>query len=626
MKLTNTIRKRFGYFNSLLLALCLMMALNFSTRSEVIKRVEPSYWWTGMKNSSLQLLIYGDGIGQYEVQTFNNLIKITHVIKPENKNYLFLYLDIDPKTQPGFFDLIFTQKGKKKIKYQYELKARKSGSATRQGIGKEDIIYLLMPDRFANGNRDNDNIPGMLEKADRSNPDGRHGGDIQGITGHLNYIKNLGATTVWINPLLENNQAKYSYHGYAISDFYKVDPRFGSNQDYFDLVGRAHDLNMKIIMDMVFNHCGSGHWWMKDIPNANWINQWPEFTRSNYRAGTILDPHGSAYDKNRMQKGWFDANMPDLNTEDSVLAIYLIQNTIWWIEAAGVDGLRIDTYPYPNGDFMTQWADRVFEEYPDLGIIGEAWLNYPAFVAYFQKNANNANGFNSKLPMVFDFPLYYALSKAFTEEDGWDKGLLRLYEILTQDFLYPDPSNLVVMADNHDLSRFYSNMDENLSNWKMGITFLLTTRGIPLIYYGTEILMRGFEHDGHGQIRKDFPGGWENDVVNTFTGNGLTDVQKEAKSFLSTLLKYRQGSEALKYGKLTQFIPEDGLYVYFRYTENKTVMVMINKSEQVKQPDMSRFFELTSGFIEATDIISGKKSNLSDIKLEPQTASIFELK
>ncbi len=578
-----------------------------------------------MKNHELQIMFHASHIGDYDVRLKDNDWKITSIVRPPNNNYLFLYVKIDDRAKAGKHIIAFENKNTRhSFKINYELKERNRVNRGNRITG-QDVIYLLMPDRFANGNPENDDMEGMLEKANRNNPNGRHGGDLKGVIRHLDYFKKLGVTTLWLNPVLENNQPEYSYHGYAITDFYRVDSRLGSNELYRQLVETAHQKGLKIIMDMVFNHCGSNHWWMNDLPWPHWINQWPAFTRSNYRAGTFTDPHASEWDKTLMKKGWFDKNMPDLNTEDTVLAMYLIQNTIWWIEFANLDGLRVDTYPYPNGDFMLKWAQRIFEEYPEFSVIGEAWLNYPASVAFYQKDSPNSMHFNSGIKMLFDFPLYFAISQAFVEEDSWDKGLLRLYEILSQDFLYAYPDQLVIMTDNHDLTRVFSRLGEDLNKWKMAMTFLMTTRGIPLIYYGTEILMTGFEHEGHGFIRKDFPGGWQDDSADAFQQLNLTTMEVDAWNYLHKLIDIRKKHPALQSGKLIHFIPENHMYVYFRVNNDETLMIILNKNEVESQLDLHRYEEFTGKFSRALDLLSGETRALDSIVCKPHTGIILKL-
>ena len=593
-----------------------------------LQRVEPPFWWTGFKNPELQVMVYGKNIGKTDPSVSSAGIKLKLVHVMDNPNYLFLDINISKNAEPGSFPIAFYKDGKKVTEYLFELRGREEGSGARRGFDASDVIYLVTPDRFSNGDTANDNPPGYLEKTNRSNPDGRHGGDIQGILNHLGYIKNLGATAIWINPLLENNMVKYSYHGYSITDYYKTDPRFGSNDDYVNLSYFIHKNGMKLIMDMVFNHCGSQHWWMADPPAKDWFNNWPEFTRTSYRSSTVTDPYRSQYDSIRFIKGWFDVTMPDLNQQNPFVARYLIQNSIWWIEFAGLDGIRQDTYPYSFKDFMSEWDKEVLTEYPDFNIVGECWSAYPDGIAYWQKDALNKDHFNTNLPSVFDFAMYDALKVVFNEKDGWSTGISRLYEILSRDFNYPDPSHIVVFADSHDADRYLATQGQDVRKLKMAMAFILTTRGIPLVYYGTEVLLTTEkDKNGDGYKRKDFPGGWDNDSINGFTGKNISPAQQEMKLYLQRLLNWRKDEEVIHTGKLKHFVPNEGVYTYFRYNEKETVMVVLNNNEtDVKTLDRSRYNEFLDKFQSGKDIITGQTINdFSKIIIQPKSAMILEL-
>ncbi|RLD87371.1 MAG: alpha-amlyase [Bacteroidetes bacterium] len=591
-----------------------------------IDRVDPPYWWTGMKNHHLQLMVHGNRIAETTPVVNYPGVKLEKIIHTQSSNYLFLNLIIDETTKPGTLTINFIKEKKQIVSMPYELKQRDQSLGNHEGFDASDVIYLLMPDRFANGDTTNDDVTGMLEKADRTNPNGRHGGDIKGIENHLDYLTGLGATAVWINPLLENNMPAYSYHGYAMTDFYKVDPRFGSNSDYKNLIRKAHQKGLKVIQDMVFNHCGTNYFWKGDLPTKDWYNQWPEFTRSNYRGGVVTDPHASKSDEHKMVAGWFDTSMADLNQDNELVANYLIQNSIWWIESTGLDGIRQDTYPYPYKDFMAKWMQRILEEYPHFNVVGEAWLSYPVSVAYWMENDRNFDGYHSYLTNVFDFPLMYAISKAFNEPEGWSTGTAELYEIISQDFVYSHPENLVLFADNHDGDRFFSKMGEDLKRFKLAMAFLMTTRGIPQIYYGTEILMTGLEHNGHGDIRKDFPGGWPGDTLNAFVAEGRTKEQNEAFNYLKTLMNWRKNKKVIHTGKLTHYIPQDGVYVYFRYNNTKSVMVLLNNTEEDKTIDCSRFSENLSGYTKGRTVIKQRIiDNLNTITVPAKSPLIIEL-
>ncbi len=609
----------------LLLLFALLYGGAFSSNIK-IDRVDPPFWWTGMKNHHLQLMVHGENISQTVPSVNYDGVTLESVVHVESPNYLFLNLIIDETAQPGTVTVFFKKGKKPVVTIDYELKKRNSRLGTHAGFDASDVIYLLMPDRFANGDTTNDNVAGMLEKANRPDPNGRHGGDIKGIEEHLDYLKQLGVTAVWINPLLENNMPAYSYHGYAMTDFYKVDPRFGSNNDYKELVQQAHQKGLKIIQDMVFNHCGTNYFWKDDLPAADWYNKWPEFTRSNYRGGVVTDPHASGYDYRKMVAGWFDTSMADLNQDNELVAEYLIQNSIWWIEFTGLDGIRQDTYPYPYKDFMAKWMQRILQEYPGFNVVGEAWLSYPVSVAYWMENDRNFDGYHSHLTNVFDFPLMYAVSKAFNEQEGWTTGTAELYEVLSQDFVYSHPENLVLFADNHDGDRFFSKVNKDIRKFKLAMAFLMTTRGIPQIYYGTEILMTGHEHNGHGDIRKDFPGGWPDDVRNAFTANGRTKQQNQAFDFLKTLMNWRKTKEVIHTGKLIHYIPENGVYVYFRSNNNETVMVLLNNSDNDKAVDLSRFAENMKGFTKGRSVMDNTTFNsLNSITVPAKSPLIVEL-
>jgi len=609
------------------LALLWLFPVSVFCQEPVVDRVEPPFWWAGFHNHSLQLMVYGKDISTTTVLVNYPGFALTKVNYVKNPNYLFLDFTISKTVKPGIATIQFKLHDKIVAKYLYELLPRRKGSAQRKSFNSHDVIYLVMPDRFANGDNTNDVSTFMAEPVDRNNKDGRHGGDLKGISNHLDYIKDLGITALWINPVLENNMNKYSYHGYSITDYYKIDPRFGSNDDYVKLSEAVHKRGMKLIKDMVFNHCGSNHWWMKDLPSDDWINQWPEFTRTNYRAGTFTDPYASKADSNLFVRGWFDITMPDLNQANPFLKNYLIQNSIWWIEYADLDGIRQDTHPYPFKEMMAEWGERIQEEYPGFNIVGECWLNYPASVAYWQKGSKNKDGYDSWLPTVFDFPLYDALNKAFSEPEGWNTGIIRLYEILAQDFVYPNPDNIVVFADNHDVNRYLDSQNDDVRKLKMAMAFILTTRGIPEIYYGTEILLTtGPDKSGDGNKRRDMPGGWASDSRDAFTAKGRTEAENDMYYYLRNLLRWRETHEVVHTGKFRHFIPADGIYVYFRYNEKSTVMVIMNNNEEVKTIDTRRYNEFLSKFKTGKEIISGTAiKDLSSLTLGAKSVQIIEL-
>jgi glycosidase len=591
-----------------------------------ILEMEPSCWWVGMKNADVQLMVYGNQIGTYSPSVSVRGVTISKVEKVENPNYLFVTLTISGIAKPGKIDLLF-KNNSGEVHFLYELKERRKGSALRQGFTAADVIYLLMPDRFSNGNPANDSIPGMGDEVNRKKPNARHGGDIAGIENHLDYFNELGVTALWINPLLENKMPSASYHGYAITDFYKVDARFGTNEDYARLSSKTHAKGLKMIMDMVFNHCGLKHYWLNDLPERNWVHQWPTFTRSNFRSTILNDPYATVSDANQMTDGWFDTSMPDLNQQNPRLATYLIQNSIWWTEYADLDGIRMDTYPYSDKTFLASWCQSVLNEYPSFNIVGETWTSTQPNIAYWQANAKTHDGYNSYLPSVMDFPLTFAMEKAFDENEGWDTGMAKLYGTLTQDFVYPDPMNLLTFVDNHDVSRFNRTKDTTLNRFKMAMAFLLTTRGIPQLYYGTEILMTGNKSGGDGRLRNDFPGGWLGDKINAFTVDGRTGMKKEAFDYLSRLLKWRKGSDAVARGKLIHYVPNNGVYVYARFTDKERVIVILNNGTKTHNLSIEKYAEVFSGSVNLKDVVSGKEYSLNkQLSVEARSAMVLVVK
>jgi len=595
--------------------------------NDLTVNIEPPCWWAGMKNPNLQLMVHGKDISLSKAVIEYDGVELVSQTSVQNPNYLFLNLKLSLQVKAGKFSIQFLLGNKAIACVDYTLNQRKEGAAQRKGFDNKDVIYLIMPDRFANGNPANDNREGMLEKSDRSNPNGRHGGDIQGVADHLDYLADLGVTTIWLTPVLENNWDKYSYHGYAITDFYKVDPRHGSNEEYAAMVEKAHTKGLKVIMDMVFNHYGTSHRWTKDLPMHDWVNEWPTFTRSNYRGGTISDPYAAQTDRSLMSKGWFDEQMADLNATNPFVATYLIQNSIWWVEFAGLDGIRQDTYPYSDKFTMTNWMNALHNEYQNFSVVGEVWLNYTPQVAYWQKDAQNKDGFDSKLDYVMDFPLKYAINNAFNETNGWDQGIIRLYESLSLDFLYSHPDQVVNFAENHDGDRIFSALGEDIPKMKMAMTFLLTVRGLPQLYYSSEVLSTGLENQGHGFIRKDFPGGWQDDPTNAFTEAGRTTAQNEVFNHIRTLLHFRHDNAVMQTGKLKHYLPQDGVYVYFRYNDTESVMVILNNNTESKTIDGKRFAESLNGYTTGTDLLHRTVyDNFERIVIPGRSSRVISLK
>ena len=598
--------------------------------AQELSRVEPPFWWAGMVNQQLQLMIYGSDISILNPHIDYPGVSIIKSTPVKNPNYLFLDLKLAQDVVPGTFEIKFSRGNKVVQTYAYELKERRENSALRQGFNSSDVLYLITPDRFANGNPSNDEMPELKEKLNRGLKGGRHGGDVKGMVDHLDYIDEMGFTAIWLNPILENNMAHYSYHGYSTTDFYKVDPRYGDNEEFRAFSQQAKEKGVGIIMDMIINHSGSEHWWMKDFPMDDWVNYQEEFKNGAYHITThtkpvVQDPHKSNIDLKEFVDGWFVPTMPDLNQRNQYMAIYLLQNAIWWIEYADLMGIRMDTYPYPDMDYLQEWSCGVLNEYPNFNVVGEEWNTQPAIVAHWQKGKENATGHVSCLPSVMDFPLQAAFIKSLNENE--ERNMWReAYDMLALDFIYPDLDNLVVFPDNHDMSRFFTQVHENFDLFKLGIAYYATIRGIPQFYYGTEILMSNPGSEDHGLIRSDFPGGWEGDQVNGFTGDGLTTQQLEAQQYMKKILNWRKGNEAIHKGELMHYNPKEGVYVFFRYTEKDKVMIILNKNKTAKGLEFSRFGEMIQADDQGIDIISDRGVNFSRaLQLDPLSAMIIEL-
>lgn len=586
--------------------------------ASVIKKVAPSFWWASMNNPELQVLLYGEQISSADVSISSDDIVLQEVVKQDNPNYLLLYLNTS-EAAPQTFDICLKQ-GKKQTVIPYELKQRRADAAQIEGFNSSDVLYLIMPDRFANGDASNDVIPGMLEdRVDRNDSFARHGGDFKGIEQHLDYIADLGVTSVWLNPIQENDMQGGSYHGYAITDYYQADRRFGSNEEFRTLVEQAHSKGLKIVMDMIFNHCGSENYLFKDMPSKDWFNFKGNYVQTTFKTATQSDPYASDYEKKIAVDGWFTQSMPDFNQRNRHVATYLIQSSIWWIEYAGINGIRQDTHPYANFDMMARWCKAVNDEYPRFNIVGETWLGNNVLISYWQKNSPLAHPRNSYLPTVMDFPLMDHMNKAFDEEttDGYG-GLSRLHEYLSQDIVFADPMHLLTFLDNHDTSRFYrSEADtKNLDRYKQALAFLLTTRGIPQIYYGTEILMAADKANGDGLLRCDFPGGWQNDTHNYFDAANRTALQNEAFSYLKKLLQWRKGNEVIAKGKLKHFSPRQGVYAYERKHGDQSVVVFLNGTDREQTIDLSAYQEIlprtsARNVLEGKEVEIGKELTLS---------------
>ena len=608
----------------------LFLLLLSSSMFAQIERVEPPFWYAGMNNSEVQIMFYGKNIAQNEITVSNNLV-ISNIRKTENPNYVFVTIDTKNALPQ---DLVFSFSKNKKVAFtkNYSLKQRRENSAFRKSYDSADMIYLIMSDRFANGNPNNDSDKSVTEKANRNLPGGRHGGDIQGIINNLDYLKELGVTAIWPTPLCEDNDEKYSYHTYGQSDVYKIDPRYGTNEDYARLSAELHQRGMKNIMDYVTNHWGLQHWMMKDLPTYDWIHQFPGYAQTNYRMTTQFDQNASQEDTKMCMDGWFVKSMPDLNQSNPLMLTYLIQNAIWWIEFADLDGFRVDTYSYNDKIGIAKWTKAITDEYPHFNIVGEVWMHNQAQMAYWQKDSKIATiqNYNSYLPSVMDFTLHDTFNGGVFNEDNptWDKGMVKVYENFTNDFLYPNPNNILVFAENHDTMRFNEIYKNDFKKYQMAMALLATTRGIPQLYYGSEIGMAGNkDKSGDADIRKDFPGGWNGDTNNAFTKTGRTAEQQKYYDFTSKLFTWRKSKEVLHTGKMTHYIPENNVYVYFRYNESETVMVVINNSAETKTFKTNRFKENILNNTSGKDILTNKTIDLkSEIALEGKSVLILELK
>lgn len=596
-------------------------------------RVEPSNWWVGMKNPNVQLMLHGKDIAKCTPTSDTRGVKIADVVRTDNPNYLFVTLNITQKAKAGDAQIVLTQ-GDKSQTINYPLNARREGSAKRVGFTSDDAVFLLMPDRFANGDPTNDNMPGMAERADRNAPYGRHGGDLKGVIEHLDYIKDMGMTALWMTPVMTNDMPQSSYHGYAITNYYEIDPRLGTLEDFKTLSAELHKRGMKHIMDMVFNHCGTNYWWMGDLPAKDWLNKWYDkdgketFVRSNYRLSVLNDPHASQADLDLALKGWFDTTMADMNMSNPLVKTYMIQNSIWWIETADLDGIRQDTYPYSDVEAMSDWCDAVKSEYPHFNIVGECWISEAAKLAPWQKGYGKANGIkDSGLPTIMDFPLQEAICRAMSEGEGWSDGANRLYDSFANDVVYPDPMNILIFGENHDTGRLLTQLKDDEGALRLATALLATARGIPQLYYGTEALMTGNGFDGHANIRRDFPGGWQEDSVSYFTA--MPEREKAMYDYTARLFNFRQGSVALRRGTMTQYTTEGNVYVFFRVDAmtRQQVMVVLNLAKEDREIDLGRFSQVTGAHLAGQDIVSNQVVDAQGkLVVKGRTAMVVDMK
>ena len=616
-----------------------------------IDRIEPTDWYVGLKDASLQLMVYGKDIKTADVTTDYPGVKIDSLVRLDSPNYLLVYMNVKD-AQPGTMTLLF-QQGKQKKKVNYTLKAREKKGEERYGFSNADVLYMLMPDRFASGRTDNDQIKGLRPyKNDRTQPSLRHGGDLEGIRQHLDYFKELGVTALWFTPVLENDSPDHgtqsTYHGYATTNYYRVDPRFGSNEEYRQLCDEAHAKGIKIVMDMIFNHSGYEHPWTLDMPSKDWLNtpEWllPEnqakavemktmdgaakvndkYQQTSYKLTPVVDPYASKIDLHETVDGWFVPTMPDLNQRNPHVIKYLIQNSIWWIETVGIDGIRMDTYPYADRDAMAQWMKIIGEEYPNFNTVGETWVTEPAYTAAWQKDSKLSEK-NSYLPTVMDFAFYDRINQAKNEEtDAWWNGFNRIYNNFVYDYLYPNPSNVMAFLENHDTDRFLGEGKDTVA-LKQALALLLTVNRTPQLYYGTEVLMNGTKHITDGNVRKDFPGGFPGDTKNCFTREGRTQAENAMFDWLSRLLHWRQGNDVIIKGKQTQFIPFNGIYVIARQYNGKTVLTILNGNRKQADMQLDRYAEVIGNTTAAKDVITGRTVKLDKkLSLKSRQTLILE--
>ncbi|TAE51646.1 MAG: alpha-amylase, partial [Bacteroidetes bacterium] len=607
----------------IILMYCLLSLLTAMAQEPAISRVDPPFWWIGMQEKKVELMVYGKRASAFKASINYPGVRLVQSSTVENPNYLFLELEISAEAKPDTVPVIFEYNGQQ-IRLEYQLLPPVKDPSAAQGLSPKDFIYLIMPDRFADGDPSNNTIKGMRDSvSDRKSPYLRHGGDFKGILDHMDYYKELGVTALWLNPVTVNDGApvkelhgnlQAAYHGYHFTDFYTIDPRFGGTEGYRKLVSELHKNGIKIIQDAVYNHVGQSHVFYTDPPTTDWINTWPTYTQTSHKDQSLADPHAAAGDQKVLSDGWFTSFLPDLNQRSPHLATYLIQNAIWQTAYFGLDAWRIDTYKYNDLEFMNRCNAALVREFPRITLFGESWVTNPAGMSYYVQN-NLDLDFACNLESTVDFPSYSAILSALNESYGWDEGVSRLYQTLSQDFLYKHPEKLVTFLDNHDTDRFYSVIKEDFRKYKMGIGWLMTSRGIPQIYYGTEILMKNFKNPTDAEVRKDFPGGFPGDKVNKFTAAGRVAQEQEAFTYVKTLAAYRKNSSAISSGKFMHYTPQEGIYVYFRYDEKQTVMVIMNQNETEKNLETARFSERMAGFSKAKNIVSGEAlSSLKSLK------------
>lgn len=613
----------------IVIAVLLCFFIHLSS-AQMMYNTYPANWWIGMKYNKIQLMIRGEGVGNHTGFTTRYPgVTITKVNRFANKNYVILDMTIAPTARPGTIG-ISTKKGNETINFEFNIAARRTGRGTEfaQGVTSSDLMYLIMPDRFSNGDKTNDKVPGMKDQTlRRDTVFNRHGGDLKGVENHLDYLKDLGVTSIWLNPVWENDMPERTEHGYAFTDHYKVDPRLGGYMALRNLVNVMHKKGMKYVSDAVYNHVGIEHFLFRDMPDSTWFHRWPSFTQTNYKDQTLFDPYAALADKKIMSDGWFVRSMPDWDHNNVFVQNFLIQHAIWSVEEFGIDGFRIDTYAYNDLDFMNRCNKALYDEYPKISIFGETWVHGVINQAYFCENVFDIK-YKSNMQATTDFQtLFYGITPACNENFGWTEGVNKLYTTLAQDVVYKNPMRQVIFLDNHDINRFYSTVGEDTSKYKMAFAWLLTCRGIPQMYYGNEILMAGVTSPNDGYVRLDFPGGWEGDAANKFTAAGRTEKENSIFNYIKRLANFRLKSSAIKTGKFMQFLPVDGVYVYFRYDNNQTVMCIMNTNKEPKTIDLSRFQERMKDYTSALDVAAGQVFQLEKtITLMPVSNLVLELK
>lgn len=610
-----------------LLLLCVYVGISvLAVAQSELPKAYPTHWWVGMKNSFVQVMLQGDNIGGSSVTLAYPGVKLLKVHQVENKDYLFLDLSISSIAKPGTLSFSMKNAGKT-TRLPFLLKARRkgNGSSYAQGVTSKDLMYLIMPDRFSNGDPSNDQVPGMKDQSlRRDTVYNRHGGDLKGVENKIDYLKELGVTAIWLNPIIENDMPTRTEHGYAFTNHYKVDPRLGGDVAYQSLIDAAHKKGVKIIQDAVYNHVGIDHHTVVDPPMKDWLHQWPKYTNTTYKDQVLFDPYASKKEVAIMADGWFTPQMPDLNQNNPYVANFLIQHAVWTVEEFGIDGWRIDTYAYNDLPFMNRCNKALETEFPALTMFGETWVQGVPNQSYFCQNNYNIP-FKSNLQAVTDFQTLWGITDAMTKDFGWNDGVNKLYTTLAQDFVYKDPMRNVIFLDNHDLSRFYSVIGEHNEKYKSSFSWLLTCRGIPQMYYGAEVNMTGVTSPNDGYVRQDFPGGWSSDAVNKFTAAGRIGKDQEIWNHISTLATFRKTSSAITTGKMMQFVPEDGVYVYFRYDAKQTVMVAMNTSKEKRTVAVSKYAERSNGFSKARNVVSKETNALADFSLEAHQTVVLEL-